>query len=197
MIIKDKKEKIAALKCALLILDITAHFTDKKTGIVKVRALTQRYDEDTESIWLNMAFNSSGDYVGDYDVATRLMRKGIRPEVVGDHQVCSIGFCADEQKWYGWSHRALCGFTVGSECRRGDCHFTPSDIDEMISVYISKGISREDIKVVNNAYGEPIGINILPITSETRLIPLGRGEWVAKTLEDAQEMAIAFAGAVS
>ncbi len=29
------------------------------------------------------------------------------------HCVCSIGFNENEQKWYGWSHRAICGFGIG------------------------------------------------------------------------------------
>lgn len=33
----------------------------------------------------------------------------------------SIGFSEKEQKWYGWSHRAIYGFKVGDKCKDGDC----------------------------------------------------------------------------
>ena len=29
----------------------------------------------------------------------------------------SIGFSEKEQKWYGFSHRAICGFKVGDKCK--------------------------------------------------------------------------------
>jgi len=41
--------------------------------------------------------------------------------------VHSIGYSPKEKKWYGWSHRAIYGFGVGSKCKEGDCHFTPKD----------------------------------------------------------------------
>ena len=35
----------------------------------------------------------------------------------------NIGFSEKEQKWYGWSHRAIYGFGVGSKCKKGDTHY--------------------------------------------------------------------------
>ena len=32
----------------------------------------------------------------------------------------SIAFQADEQKWYGWSHRAIYGFGIGDILKKGD-----------------------------------------------------------------------------
>jgi hypothetical protein len=32
----------------------------------------------------------------------------------------SIGFAPKTKTWYGWSHRAIAGFTVGSKVRKGD-----------------------------------------------------------------------------
>jgi hypothetical protein len=31
-----------------------------------------------------------------------------------------IGFSEKEQKWYGWSHRAFCGFGIGDKVKEGD-----------------------------------------------------------------------------
>ncbi len=69
------------------------------------------------------AYTPTGDYIGNERMAHLLMTKrGIKPEKSSpDHNVCSIGFCEAEQKWYGWSHRAISGFGVGSEVKEGDC----------------------------------------------------------------------------
>ena len=36
---------------------------------------------------------------------------------------CGVGFSEDEQKYYGWSHRAIYGFGIGSKVKRGDCAY--------------------------------------------------------------------------
>ena len=44
-----------------------------------------------------------------------------------------VGFSHKDNKWYGWSHRAIFGFTIGSECKKGDCGYvgtTPEDLIE-------------------------------------------------------------------
>lgn len=64
-------------------------------------------------------------------------------------KIHSIGFSEKEQKWYGWSHRAIYGFGIGSKVKKGDCAYTEE-----------------------------------------------RGEWTAKTLEDAKQMAMDFAKGV-
>ena len=65
----------------------------------------------------------SGDYIGGSKDAYYLCKKkGIAPQKRAPSSgVCSIGFCEDEQKWYGWSHRAIFGFGVGSAVSKGDC----------------------------------------------------------------------------
>lgn len=69
------------------------------------------------------AYTPSGDYIGDPKIARLLCAKrGIRPELrTPPSGVCSIGFSVEENKWYGWSHRALFGFGVGDEVKEGDC----------------------------------------------------------------------------
>ena len=61
-----------------------------------------------------------------------------------------VGYSPKESKWYGWSHRAIYGFKIGSTCKEGDCHYTPE-----------------------------------------------KGEWTAKTMDDAKQMAIDFNEGVS
>lgn len=43
-----------------------------------------------------------------------------------------VGFSPKDNKWYGWSHRAIYGFTIGSTCEQGDCHYTASTTDKLI-----------------------------------------------------------------
>ena len=41
-----------------------------------------------------------------------------------------VGFSPKYNKWYGWSHRGICGFTIGSICKKGDCAYKPRDAEE-------------------------------------------------------------------
>ena len=74
------------------------------------------------------AYTPDGHYIGDPKLAYRLCKvRGIKPEprppetYSGDTQdyndgagpTCCIGFSDREQKWYGWSHRAIFGFEIG------------------------------------------------------------------------------------
>ena len=72
---------------------------------------------------MRSAFTPSGDYIGNPRTARLLVvKRGIAPEKSKpDHCVCSIGFCEKEQKWYGWSHRAIYGYGVGDEVTEGSC----------------------------------------------------------------------------
>lgn len=59
-----------------------------------------------------------GHWIGDAKTARYLcVKKGLtklQPSSTGGH-VCSIGFNEAEQKWYGWSHRAIFGFGIGDK----------------------------------------------------------------------------------
>ena len=48
-----------------------------------------------------------------------------------------VGFSPKDNKWYGWSHRAIYGFSIGSTCKEGDCHFTPKTPEELIESHAS------------------------------------------------------------
>ncbi len=93
-----------------------------------------------------------GSYIGDEKTAKMLCDdRGVLPEKSADsHNVASIGKSDKDDKWYGWSHRAIYGFSIGETCKEGDCGYTPQ-----------------------------------------------KGEWEAKTEEDAKQMAIDFAKGVS
>lgn len=70
---------------------------------------------ENESFNMKSAFTFNDEYIGEPRDAYRLIvKRGIKPEYRTEHsQVCSIGFCERDQKWYGWSHRAICGFGIG------------------------------------------------------------------------------------
>ncbi len=72
---------------------------------------------DNEEAWVPIlaAYNLQGQYIGSSDDATHLCNNlGVLPELADpEHSVCSIGFCHLQQRWYGWSHRAIRGFGVG------------------------------------------------------------------------------------
>lgn len=85
---------------------------------------------------IQSAYTLNGAYIGDKKMANFLIRKkGIIPELIDStHNICQVGFCEAAQKWYGWSHRALCGFGIG------DCIFEenwPEATDE--TPFVSHG----------------------------------------------------------
>lgn len=68
-------------------------------------------------------YAKDGGYVGEYEYFEKLfIKRGIIPQKASqDDKTCSIGYSPTEQKWYGWSHRAMCGFSVGDVVKEGDC----------------------------------------------------------------------------
>jgi hypothetical protein len=115
--------------------------------ILKVRRYKVGYEVRTELVdgsefemddfEMRSAYTSTGDYIGDPKWAWRLFNKwGIQPEISDpSHSVCSIGFNPDEQKWYGWSHRAMHGFEVGDVVKEGDVCTESGWIDEYLEAH--------------------------------------------------------------
>lgn len=87
-----------------------------------------------QTITMETAYNPAGQYIGDPETAEFLcVKKGIAPELMGAGKVCSIGFCEKDQKWFGWSHRAIFGFGVGDEVAEGDCCASSGWTDEYLA----------------------------------------------------------------
>jgi len=172
---------------------------------------------DDESTEMKSAYTLDGDYIGDTKWAYRLCKvRGVKPEKANPkHCVCSIGFCESEQKWYGWSHRAIYGFGIGSEVKQGDCGYHPTDKEDFLldevrfwSEEYHLNVSGEH--VIEDGLG---GVRVSWTYSDT--VPnkkirgsisgvfnpypdtWGKGEWKAATPEDAKQMAIDFANGVS
>lgn len=161
-------------------------------------------------IRMKSAYTPKGDYIGDPKTAFHLCKKrGIHPILAQEsNNVCSIGFSEREQKWYGWSHRAIYGFDIGSKVKLGDCGYVPDNVMALREEYSEW---NEDVRVANDSeieicstvceiVGEnPDGSLILKHTEEKDCykVEIGKGEWTAQTLSDAKQMAIAFAVGVS
>lgn len=155
------------------------------------------------------AYNKNGDYIGNENDAKHLCdKRGIAPEKSApNHNVCCIGKSEIDGKWYGWSHRAIYGFEVGSQVKKGDCAYLPSNREEYIETlkdwYTDDMYKNVNITVSDN--GIVIDYDIIQegtgkVMHSTHTEPLdiqyGNGEWTAKTEEDAKQMAIAFAESV-
>jgi len=126
-----------------------------------------------------------------------------------------VGFSPKDKKWYGWSHRAIYGFEIGSTCKKGDCHYNGSTLKEQEDDAIRfwkedhhknvrcEGVTEEssekyfDIKwdYTNDVPNEKLRGTIGGCLHHIK--PLGRGEWTAKTMEDAKQMAVDFNEGVS
>ena len=155
----------------------------------------------------------NGDYitrVGMEDSVKFLADRGITGFLTH-----GVGYSPKDDKWYGWSHRAIYGFTIGSTCEKGNCHYIGSTIKEQEAAAIefwsdesrigvhSAGIIEEDGErffdirwtYTNNIPNEKLRSTISGCHHHIK--PLGRGEWVAKTIEDAKQMAIDFNEGVS
>ena len=87
-------------------------------------------------------YTPGGDYVGTEKVARRLYGMGVVPEKMDPGaNVCSVGFCEREGKWYGWSHRAMYGFGVGDVVSEGDCTASSGWTEEYLAEHPEKDLS--------------------------------------------------------
>lgn len=150
-----------------------------------------------------------------------LFKKGITEQIQNHNNnkenTANIGFNPVEQKWYGWSHRAIFGFGIGSECKKGNCCYEPAnkedfkedclrfwgDTDMNGDTNKTNPTAREEIRngklgiYVEYTYddkvpNEKMRGKISGVFSEYPK-KWGKGEWTAKTIEDAKQMAIDFA----
>jgi len=162
-------------------------------------------------------------HVGMEERVQFLADRGITQELTH-----GVGFSPKDNKWYGWSHRAIYGFTIGSTCKKGDCHYvsdTPEGlIDDRAEFFADISQESADEKRAEcQILDDRSGIRILPAPLKIPMansiedifdedveleevdihegqyytIKCGRGEWVAKTMEDAKQMAIDFNEGVS
>ena len=163
--------------------------------------------------WITKA---RGDYItleGMEDKLDYLVAAGINQFIASTWEAgkpINIGFNPEKQKWYGWSHRALYGFSVGSECKKGDCHYRPVDKDDFLDDMIRFWSGDNHLNVHGEHKGDGVYIeweydHSIPnekmrgqISGSHQQYPdeYGKGEWAAESLNDARQMAIDFANGV-
>lgn len=128
--------------------------------------------DDCPDVIMKSAYTPDGAYIGNSVWAHRLFNKyGVVPEVSphsirqmddpndangGKGPTCSIGFCEKEEKWYGWSHRAMYGFGIGDTVKDGDC-------------CASSGWTDEYLKMHNDDFVLPVGFEAKTIKDAKRM----------------------------
>lgn len=155
--------------------------------------------------------------VGMEEELEYLLKLGITCEIqdgYGEPKTACIGFNPTSKKWYGWSHRAIYGFGIGSECKKGNAGFYPSNKQEFIDrevefwgdfeYAINGEINYTEVKggiEITYTYNDEVPNENLRGTKYSHFSAYpkqwGRGEWKAETIEDAKQMAIDFAKSVS
>ena len=204
---------------------VEVKFTRNYPGYIYRRELIDdsEYGGDGKLEMVNCYSADNGDWIGDARTARMLCKKfGLRriQKSKPDHSVCSIGFNEKEQKWYGWSHRAIFGFGIGSKCKKGDCAYVPTDKDDFLEDMIRfwsdeshlnirgehKTQKNENGIAESGVYVEWEYSNDIPnehlrgeISGVFNIYPdeYGKGEWEARTFKEAKQMAIDFAEGVS
>ena len=209
-------------------------FTSMESGIL-VQIPYDVANDNPDSEWImNSAFSTiDNGYIGNVEHAEDLEARGIRPQLVQPFdpdqpgRTCQIGFCEAENKWYGWSHRAMFGFTIGSEVKKGDCAYNANTDEEFIEEALAwcSDDTKTDLRaskiLIDDEYEGVDGqtsceyvrvywtymdnfpnekMHWVEGSSKYYRHPRTnppRGEWVAKTMEDAKQMAIDFAEGVS
>ena len=88
--------------------------------------------------------NVDGGYIGDDKTYKLLVEKRgliLIQKIKPTHNTCSIGYSPSENKWYGWSHRAIYGFTIGDTVKEGDLTATSGFIEEYRIQYPDEDMS--------------------------------------------------------
>ena len=162
---------------------------------------------------MRASYNPSGDYIGDAKTGKRLVAdRGIQPILrTPNSNVCSIGYSLKDGKWYGWSHRAIFGFEIGSGCKRGQVHYRPTGktdfLKDMIRFWTDnthlnvRGSFRDGGVKVSWEVADTVANESArgKTVSDFSAYPdeWGRGEWTAETTADAKQMAMDFADGIS
>ena len=165
------------------------------------------------SVYLNKFDDSYLCLADDSVKMKRLFDAGVTEELqscFGPKDSTNLGFNPEEQKWYGWSHRGFYGFGVGAKCKKGMVHYHPCNKEDFVTYMIDfwSDEYHDSVWAREEMNGEKLGVKIF--WEHTNKVPneflrgktgsvfapypkiWGKGEWTAKTLEDAKQMAIDF-----
>jgi hypothetical protein len=172
---------------------------------IHVKECSLGLEPNEPPIIMRQCHTKEGYYIGDEKIADFLtIKKGLTQlqPLQESNNVCSIGFNEAEDKWYGWSHRAIFGFGVGSEVKPGDCAFKPATKEQWLDKLIEWADGLDNLSTLTwnsetqecsyTKKGSKIGT-----VEKFEPEHLGNGEWRAGNLDHAKQMAIEFAQSVS
>tara|TARA_B100000214_G_scaffold10058_1_gene7324 strand:- start:104793 stop:107204 length:2412 start_codon:yes stop_codon:yes gene_type:complete len=161
---------------------------------------------------MSSAYNPEGVYIGTPEDAKHICENmGILPMPISENsRVCSIGFSSKDNKWYGWSHRAMFGFKPGQSVKQGDCGFRPSNaqeaIDQARNFYSSEDreykvrLDSENDKgfklIITSPQHDQTG-HYRPELNFVEEVPKGQGVYTISDQTEARQAAIHFAESVS
>ena len=106
--------------------------------------LQKSIDEAPDEMLMTTCYTDEGYWIGELSWAKQICETyGIAPSPSfgvgkGDLRPCSHGWSDKEQKWYGWSHRAIFGFGIGSVVEEGDCAASSGWIESYLSEHPEK-----------------------------------------------------------
>ena len=189
----------------------TKEYLDK---VAYVKEYTLPMDDD-EGYVSNAYFSKyDGSYITQVGMEDRI--KFLAEREITEELTHGVGFSPKDGKWYGWSHRAIYGFEIGSTCKKGDCHYKGSDELEQRSAaigfwdetdHLATWVEQNTMPLEDGSqgllvqwiYNDTVYNESLhgKVGGATWRMDLGRGEWTAKTMGDAKQMAIDFNNGVS
>jgi len=144
---------------------------------------------------LNCYSKQDGSYVGPVDDAYKKIRLGMVKFYKRDDSFNSA--CIGETEnlsYFGFNHRGICEFKIGSKVTKGDIGYHANNIEDYIedlkNFWDYDSISVEGDKMFCSKKDNSIEEMPAP---DLELLKLNRGEWEAITLNDARVMAGEFA----
>jgi hypothetical protein len=179
----------------------------------KVKIKWSEIAPDISDDEVDLILGNDDSYVclaSDESLVSFMEEHGIEPQSISGipYAVAQIGFSDKEQKWYGWSHRAIYGFGMGDEITEDSIGFVPGTIEDALNAETRFWEARERCEVKSYLIEDEGSTFIktewmyskhIPneemrgkINSVVTELKLGKGSWKAETLDDAKQMAIDF-----
>lgn len=127
----DTKDSHSNIKGSEFVLHLGQ--SGDNVGIIKTKGTRhyQYYDVKTQvvrpshkearSVVMRSAYSKKGDYIGTAVFAFRMVNvHGIRSfeKAKPNDNICTIGYSPGNNKWYGWSHRGIHGYGIGSQYKK-------------------------------------------------------------------------------
>lgn len=164
---------------------------------VNIHIESWKYGEGESDLMVSV-YSKNGFYLGSVEDYMRLydtfkICEDFTPYNTNkkDSTIC-CGYSPLNNKYYGWSHRAIRGFTVGSSIKRGDIGYRPDNFQEYKCNHNGENcyyLEYDNKTCTTNTSG---------ICCEDDCIyPLGRGEWTASSLQEAKIMSLDYAEDIS